>query len=147
MSVSSLSLVCFVLGFESFDFNLMSRCGGRLWVSGQRLARWATRSVVHGKPAASSAARTVHLSTAWFLSFSWLVRQTCFPSEPPSSWVNYRSTHRPVLSNRVARTVANHEHASARWGSESQSASECRNRCVQAASRCLPGRRGPASWP
>ena len=55
----------------------LERRGGRLWSSGQRPARWATRSVVHGQRAASSASSNCPLVHSLApRSFSRSVRQT-----------------------------------------------------------------------
>jgi hypothetical protein len=100
-----------IFEFVSFDLlkSMSLSCrGGRLWVSGQRRARWATRSVVHGKRAGSSAARTVHLSTA--LSCE-VFRGRC--AKPvillnlefvPQQSVNASAR---LVQSRVARTVTN----------------------------------------
>jgi hypothetical protein len=70
-----------------------------LWASGQRSARWATRSVVHGKPAVPSAARTVHLSTA-SRPQRFAVGAPNLPSPRASSSLqSSRSTHWPVSSH------------------------------------------------
>jgi transposase len=49
-----------------------------------------------------------------------------------SSRVSTRSTHLLFSSNRAARTVVDHEHASARWGSERVGQAQCRHRRDQA---------------